>query len=280
MTTQELLTSSQTIVLRLPDHPTSEDLARAFIVFCGLKQLGKTVGAEETTSGKILLPPYTREEQGDRTFALTLLGIASHIAKVYYEKDRNDLKLYFTLSGGTLERDNISLQRLHTSDLTVIVGDRTLPDNASSNLRTVAAAEVSAILLKNFAHDAASVLSLAGKIFSSLERIPGTSLHAGIVTPQDFSLTGTSPKLLAPVISQFKNCLGPDNSYLLLYMPDSSGQPRGVLWSPSSPLRDQVLQALQGESKESWVLFSFEQMTLAQAKQKLISTLSPLWNKA
>ncbi|MBI2578067.1 MAG: hypothetical protein HYV77_04540 [Candidatus Wildermuthbacteria bacterium] len=280
MNTQELLTSSQIIVLSLPDRPTQEDLTRAFSVFCGLKQLGKSIGVEETIPGKTLLPSHIQKEQGDKTFALILRNIASHISKVYYEKDRNDLKLYFTLSDGSLEKENISLQKLHAADLTIIVGDRTLPDNAGSGNRIIGATEASDVILKNLLVTDVPALALASRIFSGLERIPGTSLHMGIVTPQDFSATGTSPKLLVPVISQFKNCIGSGNSYLLVYMPDSSLQPRGVLWSTSSDLRDQILRTLKGESKESWVLFSFEQMTLDQAKQKLTATLSPLWNKA
>ncbi|MEK6882288.1 MAG: hypothetical protein AABY22_21900, partial [Nanoarchaeota archaeon] len=70
----------------------------ALLLACGLKKLGKQVSIEHAQA---ILETTPSQE---KIFVVSLKGLAPWIAKVRYEKETNDLKLYFTLNPPAAEK--------------------------------------------------------------------------------------------------------------------------------------------------------------------------------
>lgn len=277
MDTEQLLFSSKTISLSLPDNPTQEHLQTAFIILCGLRQLGKYVLLEGKQSEKPLLSQIGNNARNEeKAYSLILKGIAPFISRVYYEKDANDLKFFFSLSRGSIEKDQIQLSFLRTADLAVIIGN---PSSRNDQAPSIDANEVRQSILRNLLPQQAPSLHLTGIAYSKLEQLPGTPLFTGVLASEDFQTANASTKDIAKTITNLSS-FGPQYSFAILYQPNTRQPSSGIVWSPSEELREKVVHAFGGSEKNQWVLFSLQEQNLPEAKIRLINTLSPLWHQA
>src|SRR3989339_172600 len=126
MDIRDLLEKSQTISILLPVQENARDLQTAFtLAYILQKKLGKRVAFEGRNVASPLAPQVKPLPDKEKTFAISIRGLAPWISKIYYEKDEKDLRLYFTLKQGEILKENVSLETFPRPDLTIIVGDST-----------------------------------------------------------------------------------------------------------------------------------------------------------
>lgn len=280
MDTHELLISSRSISLRFSSHPSSEDMQDAFILFCGLTKLGKEVRVENFAASD-LFPSRSSSQEKERTFSLTIKDVAPFISRVYYEKDRANLKLYFALSDNTIQQEKIKLEPLSSNDLTIIVGNTRSPLNGQAPPAhpgilpaTIPSTNVTQLLLQQFFPTQQALLRLGGILFASVSRSPDNSLYIGHLASKEFANTQTTPKSLPSVMNLYKECFGEQHSYLFLYETPESHENQGLLWSSAPSVRNKLFTLAQGQEKGHWALLHYSTQTLLENKEKTIHEFS------
>jgi len=268
MNAAQLLYESKTISVLLPLQPQENDTREALLLVCGLKQLGKQVSL---ISGQTSLPTASSLEE--KTFVVSLKGLAPKIARVRYEKDQNDLKLYFTLNQGGISPEALSIERQEQPDLILIVGDKPLQDNtvspSPSLIPTCSFREAKNALCTLLQSKENPQTRILGIILSKLEYIPSHHIFVALFQKEEFFDVQAYTKALPLALLQLQKTFQDNSSFLVLF--DSPQGCQGILWSSSLNLRAKFRDMTGGQQKGSWVLLHPTPLSSTQLKHAFLS---------
>jgi hypothetical protein len=179
------------------------------------------------------------EAQQQKTFVVSLKGIAPRIAQVRYEKDKSDLKLHFVLhEGSEIPSEAISLD---------IQGSKpAITPDPERRIR-----EFLFNLLKS--HENPQV-RLLGVLLPKLEYIPRLETFIAQLTEADLASVKAKISALPGTVRDLKDAFSPQSSFLVLF--ESAHTCQGVLWSTTPQLRARFRNIAGGQEKGSWVLLS------------------------
>ncbi len=267
MNAERLLEESKTIAVVLPLGAPVVDTQEALLLACGLKKLGKQVSIEHSQA------PLEAPSPNERTFVVSLKGLAPRVARLRYEKDAKDLKLYFTLSRGELFPEALSLQLQNQADLTIIVGDQPLERN-NTQTQLLAASMLSAREAK---HPLLNLLRsqedpqarLLGMALSQLEYISRLDLYLIALREEHLRSIHLEHKNLPLLIPELRGSFGDQSSYLFLF--DSPLGAQGVLWSSSPHLRKKFHDMGGGQQKGFWTLLRPTPLSSEKIKHAFLS---------
>ena len=243
MEARDLLTQSQTVLVSFPVQPTQQELQDAFTFIYALHKLGKTVKVEGDL-GKNSKAFSRIIAQKEKTFVVSLKGLAPWISQIDYEKDKEDLKLIFKLKQGEMTPANLSLDIPSNKDLTVLVRNNEMGSSMTQFLST------SLSLLSN---EDITEAKMAGIMLSRTEYFSAINTQASYIEANDFETLNTNSKILTSVIQNLSDLL--KASAFLTFFASDSGT-KGLLWSTQAHLQKKVLQTWNGQSKDKWTLFS------------------------
>lgn len=165
-----------------------------------------------------------RHPSQETVFAVRAKGLAPLVSGVRYEKDEQDLRLYFTLQKGL--------------DLTVIVGDAPHSHNC-------------ALLSASFGEsDPAS--KLYSRISSASEHNAKREICRLLLSRRDFRDTGTNPKDIPRVFELTRRHVGQSYSCLALFETRAGAQ--ALLQSDQKILHDVFAFVVKAERKGTWSL--------------------------
>jgi len=221
MDTKEILQKSQHISVQLPQEAAQKDVQAASTIMCGLRELGKDVRLERKKSA----PPHS--------FAVSLRGLAPKIAKVQYEKDKEDVHLYFTLQEGEISQEQ--------TDLTIIVGQ----DNSWGKA-----------VLELLAQQESPQARLLGRLLQKLEYTG--SMHTSSIQQRDFQETGSTPKTLVQTVSKIKEDFGSQLSYFFIFETANNGKSQALLWTSQESIKARLLPVGVAQQKGGWALYTIQ----------------------
>ena len=179
-----------------------------------------------------------------------------------YEKDVKDLKLYFTLNQGEISPEALSFQIQNQADLTIIIGDKTRPNNLSGD-------QVKKPLLDILCSKEDSQARLLGLVLSKFEYIARLDIAVIILSLQDLQDTRVDSKHIPLLVPELKESFGDHLSYLFLL--GSLQGTQGILWSSSNQLRAKFRDIAGGQQKGRWVLLRPAPLASEQIKYAFLS---------
>ncbi|HCM36622.1 MAG: hypothetical protein A3J30_01790 [Candidatus Wildermuthbacteria bacterium RIFCSPLOWO2_02_FULL_47_9c] len=192
--------------------------------------------------------------QQEKSFVVSLKGVAHRIVSVRYEKDEGDLKLHFVLrEGEKIPREAISIEaqnHLIRPNGIALGGAKSLLIN----------------LLKSHGNPQARLL---GAVLSKLEYAHRFEVLSALLSKEDFLSAQAEEKILPSVISELKDAFGEQSSYLFLL--DSPYGAQGILWSRSPSLRAKFQNIAGGQQKGPWVLLRPAPLSSEQLKHAFLS---------
>jgi len=253
MNTSELITNSQRITIILPLAPNPQESQRASILACGLAKLGKEISIEKENPTKPTLSPSS-----EKTFAVSLKGLAPWISKVYYEKHEKDLKLYFTLQQGEILPENLSIQTHAHPDITIIMGNREAQHNGfvKVNPSRILEQEATKAMLDILFLQDKGTTKLLSVVLQKLRYIEKFRSYTAFLRTQDFQSSQTNPKALIPVIQDLNQYLDTHASHLLFYEDTNSQQIQAVFHKGQSTANLLALSQENVQQKGNWTIFS------------------------
>jgi|GEM_PF-2016213 len=265
MNVTQILENSKTISLILPTEATTDNTQTALLLACGFKKLGKQVSIENTRETSET--PASQE----KIFVVSLKGLAPWIAKVRYEKEAKDLKLYFTLNKGEIPPEALSFQIQNQTDLTIIVGDETRLNNSHSlpSINVLSDSQVKSPLLELLCGQKDPAARLLGTILSKLEYMPQQNTYAIILHGQDFQGMPGEQKHIFALGPELAENFGENSSYLFLL--NSPHGTQGILWSHSPQLQAKFRDIAGGQQKGPWVLLRPAPLSSEQLKHAFLS---------
>ena len=265
MNVERLLEESKTIAVVLPLGAPANDTQEALLLACGLKKLGKQVSIEHSQA------PLEAPSPNERTFVVSLKGLAPRVARLRYEKDAKDLKLYFTLSRGELFPEALSLQLQNQADLTIIVGDQPLERNNGQlpSVNVLSAGEAKQSLLNLLRSQENAQARILGMALSQLEYISRLDLYLIALHEEHLQSMNLEYKNLPLLIPDLRGSFGDQSSYLFLF--DSPFGAQGMLWSSSPNLRTKLRDMSGGQQKGFWVLLRPTPLSSEQLKHAFLS---------
>ena len=176
-------------------------------------------------------------EQQKKTFAVRLKGLAPWISEIQYEKEEQDLTLYFTLS--------------KDAEVNVIVEDG---KTASKLLSPITA----------------SLTPLSQRLISNVEYKPNSDLYITSLKRKDFEECRATSLALKSAVEELKQYGAQESSLLVLY--ETAEGTHGLLWSKRQDIREKVEAQNQGAEKGNWVLFQ-AQGTLSSLRENFKANL-------
>ena len=248
MEARDLLTQSQTVLVSLPVQPTQKELQDALTFIYVLHKLGKKVrvegdlGANSQAFSRIIA-------QKDKTFVVSLKGLAPWISQINYEKDKTDLKLIFTLKQGEMTPANLALDIPSNKDLTVLVRNGETQYSITQLLPTAIS-----LLSESDQKEA----KLAGRMLYRTEYFSDIRTHASYIEANDFEEIGTNSRALTRLVQNLSDLL--ESSSFLAFFASEQGT-KGLFLSTQPHLQKKVVQAWNGQSKDKWSLFSIPSQT-------------------
>jgi len=156
----------------------------------------------------------------EKTFVVSLKGVAPWISKVCYKKDEKDLRLYFT----------------------IIVGD-----TANSHNSEIAQLPLEAI----------SLPPLSGKLLTKLEYWRDKDLYLAAISQQEWQDCQANTPALRESVKHLQEYAGQNSSLLLMYEDERGQPPKGLLWSTKKEIRQRILTIASGREQGNWALLSF-----------------------
>lgn len=156
----------------------------------------------------------------EKTFVVSLKGVAPWISKVCYKKDEKDLKMYFT----------------------IIVGDTKNPHNS----------DVTQLPL-----EATPLPALSGKLLTKLELISGKNLYLVSISKDEWLECQANGQALKEGVKHVQEYIGEQASLLLLYEETGSSVPKGLLWTKRKEFQESIQKIGTGLQKGDWTLLSF-----------------------
>ncbi|MDP4007486.1 MAG: hypothetical protein Q8P55_02770 [bacterium] len=176
-------------------------------------------------------------EQQKKTFAVKLKGLAPWISGIRYEKEEQDLTLYFSLK--------------KEAEVNIIVEDGKAEHKLLSSITTPLGA-------------------LSQKLISNVEYKPNSDLYITSLRRQDFTECKATPLALKGSVEELKQCGAENSSLLILFETAKGGQ--GLLWSKRPEVREKVKTRNKGTEKGNWVLFAAQE-PLPSLRETLKATL-------
>ena len=160
-------------------------------------------------------------QQGkQKTFAVKLKGLAPWISEIQYQKEEQDLTLYFTLKKET--------------EVNIIV-----EDEATGH--------------KRLSPVAAPLGALSQKLVANVEYKPNLDLYITSLDQEDFAECKATSLALKGAMEELKEYGGETSSLLVLF--DTAQGCQGLLWSRRPEIREKVQTLKKGAEKGNWVLF-------------------------
>lgn len=268
MNATQLLENSKNISLILPAEVTGDDTQTALLLAYGLKKLGKQVSIEHAPAALETSSPQ------EKVFVVSLKGLAPWIAKVRYERELKDLKLYFTLTpqtGGEVSPAALSFQIQSQADLTIIVGDETRLNNSPplSSTTTLSDSQAKKPLLDLLCGQKDPEARLVGALLSKLEYVSQQDTYVIALHQQDFQDMPGEQKHIFALIPELAENFGAKSSYLFLL--NSSYGTQGILWSRSPQLQGKFRDIAGGQQKGPWVLLRPAPLSSDQLKHAFLS---------
>lgn len=156
----------------------------------------------------------------EKTFVVSLKGVAPWISKVCYKKDEKDLKLYFT----------------------TIVGDAANSHNSD---------------IAQLPLEATSLPALSGKLLTKLEYLGSKNLYLTAISKDEWQECQANAHTLKEGVKHVQDYIGDRASLLLLYEQTGSPHPKGLLWTKQEKLRAAIQNMGTGLQKGDWTLLSF-----------------------
>ena len=156
----------------------------------------------------------------EKTFVVSLKGVAPWISKVCYKKDEKDLRLYFT----------------------IIVGDTKNSHNS----------EIAQLPL-----EAISLPPLSGKLLTKLEYWRDKDLYYAVISQQEWQDCQANTPALRESVKHLQEYVGQNSSLLLMYEDEKEKPPKGLFWSTKKEMRHRILAVSSGHERGNWVLLSF-----------------------
>ncbi len=161
----------------------------------------------------------------EKTFVVSLKGVAPWVSQVRYKKDEKDLKLYFT----------------------IIVGDAANSHNS----------EIGQLPL-----EATPLPALAGKLLTKLEHLENKNLYMAAISKDEWLDCQADTRALKESVVHVKDYIGEQASLLLLYEEPGSSHPKGLLWAKRKELQEAAQSIGTGLQKGNWTLLSFPNQTI------------------
>lgn len=161
----------------------------------------------------------------EKTFVVSLKGVAPWVSKVCYKKDEKDLKLYFTI----IVRD---AKDSHNSD-------------------------VSQLPL-----EAAALPALSGKLLNKLEFLEDKNLYLAVISKDEWQECQANAQALRAGIRHVQEYIGEQSSLFLLYEETDSPHPKGLLWTKRKRFQEAVQTMGTALQKGNWTLLSFPNQTV------------------
>lgn len=261
----QLLEKSKTVSLLLPPEAKDSDTQEALLLACGLKKLGKLVSLEHAQTALDSSLPK------EKTFVVSLKGLAPWIAWVRYEKDNRDLRLYFTLNQGEISPEALSLQMQSQTDLIIIVGDKAQQNNALSleGVSVLPASQAKNPLLELLRSKEDLQTRLLGSALSNIEYVARLNTHVIVLHQEDFQGMPAAPKHVPLLVPVLRESFGDQSSYVFFF--DSLHGAQGVLWSSSPQVRTKFRDIAGGQQKDFWVLLRPAPLSSDQLKYAFLS---------
>ena len=172
----------------------------------------------------------------EKTFVVSLKGVAPWVSTVCYKKDEKDLKLYFT----------------------IIVGD--VKDSYNS--------EIAQLPL-----EATSLPALAGKLLTKLEHVASKNLYLVTISRDEWQECQANSQALKEGVKHVKDYIGEQASLLLLYDQTDSPHPKGLLWTKRKELLEAVQTMGAGVQKGNWMLLSFPNQNIETIPNRIRQAL-------
>lgn len=194
-----------------------------------------------------------------KTFVVTLKGLARWISRVHYEKNDKDLKLFFTLQHGNISPENLSLQMHGNPDLTIIVGEKEYPNSLRSGddpSPKLSGGEAMAAALELLSLHPDILGRMMGAVLGRLKPEENLKLYHAFLAQEYFREYGKTPRMLPALVQELSESIGSEYSYLILHQSPASSLIQGLLWTKDQGLREQLLSRVNGRQKGNWLLFS------------------------
>ncbi|MDP6704668.1 MAG: hypothetical protein QF775_04245 [archaeon] len=259
MESRDLLNQSQTVLISLPVRPTERELLDVFTFVYVLHVLEKKVKIEGDLKERARAFWHI-VSQKEKTFSVSLKGLAPWVSQVQYEKEREDLKLIFTLKQGEITPANLAFDIPSQKDLTIIVRD----GSAQSNENTLSHLLPASLSL--LSKEKQTEALLAGRLLSKLEYFPGIQLHASRIKASDFEETNTTPKALTSAMQHTTTLLNTPN---LVTFFEREEKIQGLLWSTRPRIQQKMTETWNGQIKDKWVLFSTPSNNLTSIQEHI-----------
>lgn len=167
----------------------------------------------------------------EKTFVVSLKGLAPWVSAIRYEKERSDVKLHITLA------------------------KETLPDRQAGRPAVIV-------------EDTRLGGKLSERMFQGLEYHQLSSLYISSLSSQDFKDCAADEANLKNCLADLRNS-ALDLSFLLVAEVPGK-EPRGFLWTHQERLREQVAQYFKGKTKGNWVVFE-SRGNPVDAKSRILS---------
>lgn len=172
----------------------------------------------------------------EKTFVVSLKGMAPWISKVCYKKDEKDLKLYFT----------------------IIVGDAKDSHNS----------DVSQLPL-----EATPLPALSGKLLTKLEFLEGKNLYLAAITKDEWQACQANAQALKAGIRHVQDYIGEQSSLFLLYEETGSPHAKGLLWTKRKEFQEAAQHIGTGLQKGNWTLLSFPDQNIEAISNRIRQVL-------
>lgn len=168
----------------------------------------------------------------EKTFVVSLKGVAPWVSQVCYKKDEKDLKLYFT----------------------IIVGDAKGAHNS----------EFAQLPL-----EAAALPALSGKLLTKLEFLEGKNLYLAAISKDEWLECQANAQDLKAGIRHIQDYIGDHSSLFLVYEEVGSPHPKGLLWTKRKEFQEAAASLGTALQKGNWTLLSFPNQNVGDIASRI-----------
>ena len=173
--------------------------------------------------------------------------------------------------GGEVSPEALSLQIQAQTDLTIIVGDNSAPNNHTpfSGTTLLSADQAKKPLLELLCLHKDPETRLLGIALSKLEYVAEQDTYVIVLHQQDFQDMPTEQTYISRLAPELEKNFGAHSSYLFLL--DSLRGTQGILWSRSPQLQTKFRDIAGGQQKGPWVLLRPAPLSSEQLKHAFLS---------
>lgn len=235
--------------------PGAEGREAAFAFYLALRKLGKQVKLPLNLQTGLPESPLH-----EKNFAVTLRGLGRVISKVYYERDSQDVRLYFTLKNGDISPKDLAIDTSQPPHLTIIVGEKSLSDN-EKNIVAGTKELLESILLK--LPDSAESIKIASHLLAHSRHSTESKLCISSPTQH------LSAKILPSALKEIQELGVP--SCLVLF--EENGKAKGLLCSGDEALKQSISSSFPSQEKKGWLLFTAPNQRPQEIQERILTQL-------